>query len=607
VSVSTTRRYLGLLRPYWWIFGLGLLSEFIASALDGLVVILLVPLFNIMFGSAGPLEAGSTLLEPVIGMLLGPIIGSATGGAAIARLVLLLVAILLVKNALAVAARQASALVEEGVVRDLRQRLFGRLLALDLGFFQRTRVGLVVSSLIVDTDGAKGAIPTVLAALFRNAVMILTLLAILVGISPALTGLTLLALPLLVVGVRILVRNLRRHSRAWTEERGELTAAVTERLAAIKLIRGYGQEEREASAFAEQTERFRRRVVKTQRYVALPSPISEVFGGLVIILVIWAGTRPGLIGDPLTPSLTILFVVSALRVMSPLKAIAQVPAHLALAMASTERVFRLLDEPVAEREAPDAVPAAFAGQLIFDRVTFRYSPEEEPVLREVSFSVPKGRVVAIVGPSGAGKTTLLDLVPRFYDPTEGEIRLDGVPLTRLSRRSLRALIGLVSQDTVLLNDTVFNNIAYGRPDATPVEVAAAAAAANAAQFIAELPRGYETLLGERGTRLSGGQRQRIAIARALLRDPPLLILDEATSALDTESERLVQEAIDRLMRTRTVLVVAHRLATVRHADEIVVIDRGRLVERGSHDELLARGGLYRRLYDLQFRTDEVPA
>ena len=226
------------------------------------------------------------------------------------------------------------------------------------------------------------------------------------------------------------------------------------------------------------------------------------------------------------------------------------------------------------------------------------------MLSDVSFALPRGRVDALVGPSGAGKTTLADLLPRFHDPTAGQILMDGVPLTRLTRRSIRSLLGVVSQDTVLLNDTVHANIAYGSPGATRGQVEAAADAANAAGFIAQLPQGYDTALGERGTRLSGGQRQRVAIARALLRDPPILILDEATSALDTESERLVQQAIDRLMRERTVLVIAHRLATVRDADEIVVLDAGRVVQRGTHEELFRARGLYRRLYDLQFRDEE---
>jgi subfamily B ATP-binding cassette protein MsbA len=278
---------------------------------------------------------------------------------------------------------------------------------------------------------------------------------------------------------------------------------------------------------------------------------------------------------------------------------------MAVTLASAERVFEILDEPSAEMDRPGEGEARFEREVAFENVTFRYG-SGDPVLSEVSFALPRGKVVALVGPSGAGKTTLADLLPRFHDPVGGRITMDGVPLTRLTRRSLRALMGVVSQDTVLLNDTVQANIAYGSATATRAQVEAAARAANAEPFIAQLPQGYDTVLGERGTRLSGGQRQRIAIARALLRDPPILILDEATSALDTESERLVQQAIDRLMAERTVLVIAHRLATVRDADEIVVLDAGRVVQRGSHEQLFRSGGLYRRLYDLQFR-DQEPA
>jgi subfamily B ATP-binding cassette protein MsbA len=278
---------------------------------------------------------------------------------------------------------------------------------------------------------------------------------------------------------------------------------------------------------------------------------------------------------------------------------------MAVALASAERVFALLDEPVSDVDRPGAVAARFERDIVFDNVSFRYGTEA-PVLSDVSFRLNKGEVLAIVGPSGAGKTTLVDLLPRFNEPVGGHIYLDGVPLDTIQRRSLRGILGVVSQDTVLLNDTVEANIAFGSAGATRAQVEAAATAANAAEFVAGLPQGYDTVLGERGTRLSGGQRQRISIARALLRDPPILILDEATSALDTESERLVQEAIERLMKDRTVLVIAHRLATVRHADQILVLEGGRVVERGSHDELIGRGGLYRRLHDLQFR-DPVPA
>jgi subfamily B ATP-binding cassette protein MsbA len=375
----------------------------------------------------------------------------------------------------------------------------------------------------------------------------------------------------------------------------------------MRLIRAFGEESRESARFSSQANRYRRQVVRTQRYSSLTSPLTEIFSGLLVIAIIWAGSRPGVIGlsTPLAPEAIIVFLMAALKLTSPLKTISSFPAVMAVALASAERVFEILDEPSTELERPGEAAAHFDRDVVYDRVSFRYG-NGDPVLSEVSFALPKGRVVAIVGPSGAGKTTLADLLPRFHDPTGGRILMDGVPLTGLTRRSLRALMGVVSQDTILLNDTVYANIAYGSPGASREQVEVAARAANADGFIAALPQGYATVLGERGTRLSGGQRQRIAIARALLRDPPILILDEATSALDTESERLVQQAIDRLMRKRTVLVIAHRLATVRDADEIVVLDAGRVIQRGTHDQLFRAGGLYRRLYDLQFR-DEEPA
>jgi subfamily B ATP-binding cassette protein MsbA len=598
------RRLLSTIRPYRGRYLLGLAATVAASLLDGFTIVVLIPLLTALFGTAGPLGSRGTTLERVSQQVLGPLVDGIPPAEAAGRLVVVLLLGLLLKNGLQFAANQVSVAVQEGIVRDLRNRLYRHLLGLDLGFFQRTRIGQLIAGVMVDADRVKLVVTASLTTLFQNAMLIAAALVILASISLRLTAMTLATVPVLVLGIRVLLARLRRHARLWTDEQGELSATVTERLGAVKLIRALGAEAREAEAFARQSDRYRKRVQRTQRYASLTSPVSEVFGGLVLILLMIAATQPAITGTALRPEVTIVFLVAALKMMSPIKAIAQFPAAWTMALASAERVFALLDRTTVEAEAPGLGEARFAQAIEYRRVSFAYEPER-PVLREVSFRVPAGGIVAIVGPSGAGKTTLLELLPRFYDPTAGEIRLDGVPLAELSRSSLRRLIGVVSQEAVILNDTVRANLAYGRPEATTADLEAAARAANAHGFINDLPAGYDTVLGERGTRLSGGQRQRIAIARALLRDPPILLLDEATSALDAESERMVHQAIDRLMEHRTVLVIAHRLSTVQHADLILVLDEGRVVERGTHSGLLARNGWYRRLYDLQFRGAEA--
>jgi ATP-binding cassette, subfamily B, bacterial MsbA len=605
--VRTELRLLRLAKPYRGLLTLGLFSTFFASLLDGFTLVILIPLLRHLFGTAGGLRPGSSQLEAIIHRLTEPLVAGLSPGAAAGRLVVVLVAGLLLKNVLSYASTQISVRVQEGLVSDLRTRIFDHLLTLDLGYFQRTRAGALISGIITEVDQTKTVVTASLLSLFQNLVVVATTLVVLSQISLRLTIFTLAFVPLMVYLLQKLLKRLRGHSRARMRERAEVTALITERIGAMRLIRAFGEEDREAKRFASQTNRYRKQVIRTQRYSSLTSPLTEIFSGLLVIAIIWAGSKPGLIGlsTPLAPEAIIVFLMAALKLTSPLKTISSFPAVMAVTLGSAERVFEILDEPSTEVDRPGEVPARFEREVVYEKVSFSYHGGD-PVLSEVSFTLPKGRVIALVGPSGAGKTTLADLLPRFHDPTSGRILMDGVPLTGLTRRSLRALMGVVSQDTVLLNDTVHANIAYGCPGADREQIAAAARAANADGFIHALPQGYDTVLGERGTRLSGGQRQRVAIARALLRDPPILILDEATSALDTESERLVQQAIDRLMRRRTVLVIAHRLATVRDADEIVVLDAGRVIQRGTHDELFRAGGLYRRLYDLQFRDEETP-
>lgn len=596
---ATARRLLGWLRPYRGRLFLGVAATTVASVLDGATLLFLIPLLRHLFGSAGGLSGG-TGLERMVDDLLAPLLAGATAGGVTVRLVALLWATLLCKNGLAYLSALLSVRVQEGLVRDLRGALFAHLLRLDLGWLERTRGGQMIARVMQDADQTKGVVSAGLASFFQNAVLILTTLAVLAQLSPRLTLLTLAVAPVLLVGIRALLRRLRRHARARAEEAGEMTALLAERLGAVKLIRTSGAEEREAARFRDQADRYRRSVVRTQRFATLTSPVSELFGGLLLVLLIAAGATASFRGGQLAPEGLLVFIVAALRIMAPLKAITQFPGQMAQALASAERVFDILGLPAAELEHDGLAPARFEREIRFEEVGFRYAADTAPVLEGISFTITRGQTVALVGPSGAGKTTMAELLPRLREPTAGRILLDDAPLATLSRATVRALMAVVSQETVLFNETVAANIGYGRPGASQAEIEAAARAANAHDFITGLPAGYETRLGERGTRLSGGQRQRIALARAILRDPPILILDEATSALDSESERLVQDAILRLMEGRTVLVIAHRLATVRHADLILVVEGGRIVERGTHDTLLAAGGVYQRLAAGQF-------
>src|SRR6266513_2903994 len=533
-------RLLALLRPYWLLFSSTIAATVISSVLDGFTFVLLIPFLRTLFGNAAlPVEGGSQV-EAILNKIAGPLLQAGAPEIALRNVVIVLLVALLLKNVTSYLASLGSVAIQEGVVRDLRVRLFSHLQTLPLGYFQRTRAGQLVARIISDTDQVKTAVSSALSSLLQNLVVCVVYVVILFGLSVRLTLLALLLVPVLLLIIRPMINRLRRRSREVAAERGEVTSHGGEMIASVKLVRAYVAEAFELERFRRLAERYRKRVLRAQRFSSLTSPVSEVFGGVMLVLILVVGTRLALgTAATLDPAVLITFLAVSLRLMSPIKSVSNYPAIMAAAVASAERVFEVLDLPSAEVDRPGETSATFSERIEFRGVSFEYEPTEA-VLRDVDLEVQRGQSIAIVGPSGAGKTTLVDLLPRFYEPTRGDILIDGVPLTNFTRTSLRRLMGIVSQETVLLNDSVLANIAYGLKDVPLEQVRAAARAANADDFIMRLPEHYHTLLGERGTRLSGGQRQRIAIARALLRDPPILILDEATSELDTESERLVQ-------------------------------------------------------------------
>jgi ATP-binding cassette, subfamily B, bacterial MsbA len=578
------------------------LCNLLVAVLDVASMSLLIPFLQTLFGLESSLvgsaqSAVQQLQAQMMDRFLNP---SDKMGSLQTVMAIILVAIAL-KNLFVWLSGQLGAGLQEYVTRDLRDAVYRHLVRLPLSYFQRTKTGQIVSRILTDTAQSKALITELVTSSLQGIATIIASVLYLLSLSWKLTLVSLVLAPLLTGMLQPILRKLRKRYRRLSNEYGEMTSIVTETVSGIRLVKATGAERHEALRFTDASGRYAKAMARVSALGALSQPLTEFAGTGIAVLVLWIGARQVLVERTLDGAILITFIVIVLRMLQPLKRLSQVPATAQASLASAERLFEILDE-TAEQEADRGTRelATVSRGVRFEQVGFTYGDEQ--VLTDVSFAAARGEIVALVGASGAGKSTLVDLVPRFNAPTSGRILIDDIDLQDVRLGSLRKLTGIVSQDTVLFNDTVRANIAFGAPGVyTQEQVEGAARAANAHAFIMELPQGYDTVLGERGTRLSGGQRQRIAIARALLSDPPILILDEATSALDTESERLVQEAIDRLLAGRTVFVIAHRLSTVEHAQQILVLDRGQIVERGTHAELLAQRGAYHRLYTLQFR------
>ena len=601
-AVHFYRRLIGFLRPHWWRMALAIASSILAAALDGFSFALLIPFLNTLFGLA-PLPQGAgavtTLLEFTVGSLLDP----TDPMRSLRNVIIVILATVAAKNFFLWFGGQMGAQLQEYVTRDIRDVVYRHLQRLPIAYFLRMKVGQIISRVLSDTASTKALITQIVTAVIQNLAVVVVYVWYLVNISWQLTLIALVAAPLLIVALRPLLGRLRRGYRQLHEEHGEMMSVLQESVSGVRLVKSFAAESYEESRFVDASHRYSDQAVRMMRIGLLSLPITETIGAAITVTLLWIGASFVLESGTLQAAEFLVFLTLVLRLLQPLKSLSNLPTAAQAAFAAADRLFEILDTPTeTATDTGRRVVREFRESIVFDDVSFAY--ETEPVLSHVAFTARRGDVVALVGPSGAGKSTLVDLIPRFYDVTGGRILLDGVDTREISLPSLRSLTGIVSQETVILNDTVRSNIAYGmRVRYTEAQIEAAARAANADGFISELPQGYETPLGERGTRLSGGQRQRIAIARALLLDPPILILDEATSALDTESERLVQEAIDRLLAGRTVFVIAHRLSTIMNATQILVLDRGRIIERGTHADLIARRGAYYRLYMMQFRDE----
>ncbi len=493
--------------------------------------------------------------------------------------------------------------VEQGVMKDLRNQAYRHLHQLPMSFFKNERVGNLISRLTNDVNVVLSSISVAFFNLIREPLSILVFLGIAFSISWQMTLFALIILPFSMVIIGWIGIKLRTVSTFIQEKMADITSVIQETISGVKVVKAFGMEEFENKKFEKETRSFFKLNLRITRIRNFSSPITEILSVMVGVIIIYYGGKLVLVDQTLKASEFLGFLFAIFQLMPPIKELSSVNNRIQESSAAGDRIFEIIDtEPgIKDSSAPVKVDR-LKEKIVFEGVSFHYDDSDELILDNVSFEVKKGEIVAFVGPSGSGKTTLVDLIPRFFDPTAGRIVIDGVDIKNISLSDLRRLMGIVTQETILFNETIKNNIAYGWDDCQLDKVIEVSKTANAHNFIMETPHGYDTMIGERGLKLSGGQRQRLSIARALLKDPQIMIFDEATSALDNESEILVQEAIDRLMANRTTFVIAHRLSTIRNASKIVVLDEGKIVQVGTHDELLAdEHGLYRKFYEMQFR------
>ena len=617
--VNTLRRFIP---PYKGLMVLNILFNLFSTVLSLFSFAAIIPVLRILFGltavdvqwtdihTVSGLQETLAALRSNLYYLLNDQIALHGSSYVLLMLGLFLVVMTGLKCGAAWLANYYMVPIRTGVLRDLRQQLYDKILSLPMGYFTEARRGDVISRMTNDVNEVEASIMSALDILFKDPVMILVYLVTLFVISWQLTLFVLILMPIAIFFIGRIGRSLKKASTRGQEQNAEILSSVDETLLGLRVVKGFNAQDKLRSRFDTLINATRATFNRINRRYYLAHPLSEFLGTALIAIILWFGGLL-ILSDHATidASTFIYYLVIFYSIINPSKDLSKAAYGIRRGMASLERIDAVLntESNIIEPAEPQTLqPSNFQIGLAFEHVSFRYQPERE-VLSDINLTIPKGKTIALVGQSGSGKTTMTDLVPRFYDPTSGLITLDGIDIRRFTTHDLRALMGIVCQAPVLFNDTVYNNITFGVDTTQPAPngmtwqqaVEQAARIANAHQFIIDMPEGYETVIGDRGSRLSGGQRQRLSIARAILKNPPILILDEATSALDTESEKLVQEALEHLMAERTTLVVAHRLSTIKHADLICVLHEGRIVERGTHDDLYALGGYYTKLVDMQ--------
>lgn len=605
------RRIFKYVKPYTKELILANVFTILVVIFSLLSVLMLFPFIDLLFNDAPKTVSEKTItsifdLKDIITVYFAKIVSSYDKLDVLKYLCLLILITFFLKNLFTYLQTYFMSVVEQGILKDLRFDLYRHYLDLPLSFFTDERKGNLISRIINDVQIVKDSLIAVVNSLFRDPPSLIVYSVVLFMFNWKLTLIIFLLAPVSAIILSKVGNSLKRSSTKSQEKISDITSTLDETLGAIRVVKAFGMEDYEKNKFKKENTTYFDLLVRLSRKRALGSPISEFIGVITIVIILYFFGADIIKGQSdMTPGAFIFYLAIFFQMMPSLKLFGQMFNSYKEGTAAAERVFGLLDIEATIVNSPDAlILNDFNESIEFKDASFKYE-KSDYILKDINLKIQKGKIIAIVGPSGAGKSTLVDLIPRFYDLTSGNLFIDGTDIRKVNIESLRKLMGIVTQETILFNDTIRHNIAYGENDIPIGQIIEASKAANAHKFIEVIENGYDTIIGDRGVKLSGGERQRLSIARAILKNPPILILDEATSSLDTESEILVQQAIERLMHGRTSIVIAHRLSTIQNADMIVVLENGKIAETGTHENLLLTSGLYKKLYNLQFRHQEA--